>query len=223
MLLLVNPQNPTGRVFSRAELMELAELAERYDLTVLCDEIHAELVHRPHQHLPFASLDASTAARTVTVTSATKAFNIAGLRTAVAHVGPAAVRAAWDAQPPDLFGAANVLGVVATLAAWTAGGAWQAGLKEHLLAQRERLVELVEALPGVTMRRPQAGYLGWLDCTAAGLPIEPADWFAQRAGVELSRGADFGPAYRDFVRLNFATSSQLLSDIVGRVAGSLTG
>ncbi len=99
----------------------MAELAERHDLTVVSDEIHAELNYGPAPHLPFAALGADMAARTVTITSATKAFNVAGLRAAVAHVGPDALRAAWDDQPPDLFGATNVLGVEATRAAWRGG------------------------------------------------------------------------------------------------------
>jgi cystathionine beta-lyase len=95
---------------------------------VVSDEIHAELTHDPHQHTPFASVGTQTAARTITVTSATKAFNIAGLRTAVAHIGSPQLRQMWDAQPPDLFGATNVLGVEATLVAWLHGDGWLTGL-----------------------------------------------------------------------------------------------
>jgi len=220
VLLLVNPHNPTGKVFTATELQRIAELAERYDLIVVSDEIHAELIHHPHQHIPFASLDAHTAARTVTVTSATKAFNIAGLRTAVAHVGAARLRAAWDAQPPDLFGAVNVLGVEATLAAWSRGDDWLAGLNAHLLRQREHLISGLAVLP-VTLRPPEAGYLAWLDCSPAHLPGDPAGWFRRHAGIELSPGPDFGPGNVEFARLNFATSTALLNDITDRMSRSL--
>jgi cystathionine beta-lyase len=159
--------------------------------------------------------------RTVTVTSATKAFNIAGLRAAVAHVGPDSLRAAWDDQPPDLFGATNVLGVEATRAAWRDGGDWLAATVEHLRAQRDHLIDRLADLPGVTMRRPEAGYLAWLDCSAAGIDGDPADFFRQHARVELSPGPDFGPGNEHFARLNFATSRAVLDEIVDRMAGAL--
>ncbi|MEO8888609.1 MAG: aminotransferase class I/II-fold pyridoxal phosphate-dependent enzyme [Jatrophihabitantaceae bacterium] len=221
VLLLVNPHNPTGRVFTVAELQRIAELADRHDLIVISDEIHAELAHHPNRHVPFASLSAQTASRTVTVTSATKAFNIAGLRTAVAHVGPAHLRRAWDAQPPDLFGATNVLGVEATLAAWSDGDDWLAGLNAHLLLQREHLVGRLAETSGVTMRRPEASYLAWLDCRGADLGEDPATWLRRRAGVELSPGPDFGPDNDGYARLNFATTTALLDELVDRLSNAL--
>ncbi|GAA2598035.1 PatB family C-S lyase [Winogradskya consettensis] len=220
VLLLVNPHNPTGHVYSRAELDGIADLAERHDLLVISDEIHAELSYTGH--IPFASLNPRTAARTVTVTSATKAFNLAGLRTALAHVGPDDLRARWDAQPPDLYGAVNVLGVEATLAAWEHGDDWLRGVNDHLRAQRDHLALRVHAeLSGVTMHVPEAGYLAWLDCAGAGLPGQPADWFRRHAGVELSAGLDFGPEGDHHARLNFATTREILDRIVDAMAAAL--
>jgi bifunctional pyridoxal-dependent enzyme with beta-cystathionase and maltose regulon repressor activities len=221
ILLLVNPQNPTGRVFRRDELERLADLAERHDLTVVSDEIHADLVHDPQVHIPFASLGPDAAARTVTVTSATKAFNLAGLRTAVAHVGPAALRDAWDAQPPDLYGATNVLGVEATLAAWAHGDDWLARLRAHLRDRRDQLSARIDGVPGVTLRRPEAGYLAWLDFAGADLPEDPAAWLRRTAGIELVPGPDFGPGNESYARLNFATSSALLTDLADRLSTAL--
>lgn len=220
-MLLVNPQNPTGRVFTRAELESLAELAERHDLVVISDEIHADMAHPPHQHIPFASLSEEVAARTVTLTSATKAFNIAGVRTAIAHVGADAVRERWDAQPPDLYGVPSVLGVEATLAAWRHGDAWLDGLRTQLLDRRDRLASRLRELPGVGMRTPEGGYLAWLDCRAAGLAGEAADYFRERAGVELSRGSDFAPDARGYARLNFATTAEILDAILDQMAAAL--
>lgn len=221
VLLLVNPHNPTGRVFTAPELRSVADLAERHDLTVVSDEIHAELTHQPQRHIPFASLGTAAAARTVTVTSATKAFNIAGLRTAVAHVGPAELRAAWDTQPPDLYGAANVLGVEATLAAWQHGDGWLARLNDRLLANRDHLADRLRSMPAVDLRPPEAGYLAWLDCAVAALPEEPASWFRSWAGVELSAGADFGAQPGRYARLNFATTTAVLDEIVDRLGTAL--
>jgi bifunctional pyridoxal-dependent enzyme with beta-cystathionase and maltose regulon repressor activities len=222
VLLIVNPQNPTGRAFTRAELQQLAEVAEAEDLLVICDEIHAELVHEPHRHIPFASLSEQTAARTVTVTSATKAFNIAGARTAVAHVGPSWLRERWDAMPPDLFGHPSTLGVDATVAAWRDCADWLAGLRAHLRAQRDHLAVRVAALPGVRMRVPDAGYLAWLDCTGAALDRDPAAFFREHAGLELAPGPDYDPAAEGWLRLNFATGRAVLDEILDRMAAALS-
>ena len=221
LLLLVNPHNPTGRVFTRPELEDLAELAHRHDLIVISDEIHAELTFEPHTHIPFASLSADTAARTVTITSATKAFNIAGLRTAVAHVGPKSLRDAWDRQPPDVFGAVNVLGVEATIAAWREGDEWLTGLRNHLSKQREHLTARLAELPGVTYQVPEATYLVWLDCQSANLPTSPASFFRENAGVELSDGSDFGAGSEFYARLNFATTTSALDAILDRMRDAL--
>lgn len=211
VLLLVNPHNPTGKTFDADELACIAELADRHDLIVVCDEIHAELVHRPNRHLPFAMFSPR---RAVTVTSASKAFNIAGLRAAVAHVGPDELRKAWDGQPPEFFGTPNVLGVEATLAAWRHGQPWLDAVTAYLAGQRDHLFTRLAELPGVTAAPPRAGYLAWLDCADAGLSAAPATWFREHARVELSPGSDFGAGHEDYARLNFATSRDVLDQIV---------
>jgi cystathionine beta-lyase len=223
VLLLVNPQNPTGRVFTRAELEALAELAARHDLIVISDEIHAELSHG-QPHIPFASLSADTASRTVTITSATKAFNIAGLRTAVAHVGSAALRAAWDSLPPDLLGAVNVLGVEATRAAWLHGDAWLSAARDHLRQQRDLVSERLGNRPDLGYCPPEATYLAWLDFArvdSTDLAAAPGRYLRQHAGVELSDGADFGSGWESFARLNFATSRPVLGEILDRIEAAL--
>jgi cystathionine beta-lyase len=214
-LLLVNPQNPTGRAFRRDELLALAEVALAHDLLVISDEIHADLVYEPGRHIPFASLGEEIAARTVTVTSATKAFNLAGIRCAVAHLGDRGVREAIAAQPKFLFGEVNVLGVVATLAAWGECDGW---LTEVVTLLDRNRRELIGSLPpGVTGRLPEATYLAWLDCRALGLVPDPVPFFRERAGVLLSGGPPFGPGAGGFARLNFATSAPVLDEILTRM------
>ncbi|MCE0537824.1 aminotransferase class I/II-fold pyridoxal phosphate-dependent enzyme [Kineosporia rhizophila] len=220
VLLLVNPHNPTGTAFGREELLRIAELAERHDLVVISDEIHADLVHDPHQHIPFASLSPEIAARTVTLTSATKAFNIAGLRAAVAHVGPQRVRELWDEQPPDIHGVTNVLGVAATRAAWEQGDPWLAGVREHLLRQRDLLDAAVKGMPGVSLRVPDATYLAWLDCTEAGLDESASAFFRREAKVFVSPGPDYG-GLPSWTRLNFATSTAVLEQVLGQMSEAL--
>ncbi len=221
VLLLVNPHNPTGRVLRRDELEAVADLAERHDLLVVSDEIHADLVYPPGTHIPFAAIGEHVAARTVTLTSATKAFNIAGLRTAVAHIGPAWLRDRWDAEPPDIHGVAGVLGVEATLAAWRDGDEWLTGVVDHLGRNRDRLVDGLEAVDGVRLRTPEAGYLAWVDCSAARPGADVAALLQTRAQLYVSPGPDYGGP-PDWVRLNFATSSTLVDDMILRLARALS-
>ncbi|GAA3159388.1 aminotransferase class I/II-fold pyridoxal phosphate-dependent enzyme [Planomonospora alba] len=213
VLLLVNPQNPTGRSFTRRELTDLAELAERHDLLVVSDEIHADLTHAPARHVPFATL---LPERTVTLTSATKAFNLGGIRCSVAHLGAPAVREALSAQPRHLYGAAHVFGVDATVAAWRDGDDWLERVRA-LLDRNRRLV--AERLPqGVGYRVPDATYLAWLDFRGLGTGEDPADLLQREARVMLSQGPPFGPGGEGFARLNFATSEPVLSEVLDRIA-----
>ena len=221
ILLLVNPHNPTGRVLRRDELEAVADLAERHDLLVVSDEIHADLVYTPATHIPFATISEPSAARTVTLTSATKAFNIAGLRTAVAHVGPTWLRDRWDAEPPDIHGVAGVLGVEATLAAWRDGDEWLTGVVDHLRRNRDRLVDGLEAVEGVRLRTPEAGYLAWVDCSGARPGVDVAALLQAQAQLYASPGPDYGGP-PDWVRLNFATSVDLVDDMIQRMARALS-
>ncbi|PXX71094.1 cystathionine beta-lyase [Nocardia tenerifensis] len=214
-LILVNPNNPTGHVFDRAELTAIAEIAGRHDLLVIADEIHSELTHDRHRHTPFASLGPEIAARTVTLNSASKAFNLAGLRCCVAHVGDARVRAALDAQPPQLYGQVSALSVLATCTAWREGDEWLARTRRTLTGNRDLVAESLP--PGIEFRRPDATYLAWLDCRALELDRDPAAFFLEHAKVRLLPGPDFGPGGTGFARLNFATFPPVLEDMLDRL------
>lgn len=223
-LIFVNPHNPTGHVFTQAELQALADIAVRNDMLVVADEIFAELAFPPHRHIPLASLGPDIASRTVTLTSATKAFNIAGLRCAVAHVGSARLREAFDACPPDLFGVLDVLGVEATKAAWDKGGAWLAALLDHLRANRDLIAATVAAqAPAIGYHPPQAAFLAWLDCRRLETATEPAAFFQEKARVMLLAGEGFGPGGAGFARLNFATSTGILTEILARMTTAANG
>jgi cystathionine beta-lyase len=213
--ILVNPHNPTGRVFTRAELSAIAELAQRHDLLVIADEIHADLAYGPHRHQPFAALAPELAARTVTLTSASKAFNLAGLRCSVADVAAAPVRQALDALPPLLLGQPGTLGVLGTVAAWQHGDAWLAEVR-GLLDRNRQLV--AAGLPdAVGHHVPEASYLAWLDWRPLGLGADPATLLLDKTRVMLSHGPDFGPGGQGHARLNFATSRPILDEILRRL------
>ncbi len=217
--ILCHPQNPTGRVFDRAELEVIAELAAKHDLVVVSDEIHAELVHPGLVHVPFATLGAEVAARTITVTSTSKAFNLAGLRWAILHAGPDEFHEALASLPKHYLGAPNLLAVEATDAAWSDGDEWLTAVRCVLDDNRRTLAALLARhLPGVVYHEPQATYLAWLDCRGLGLGDDPAETFRER-GVELAPGPRFGSIGTGFARLNFATSPIVLEAIVERMVG----
>jgi cystathionine beta-lyase len=216
--ILCHPQNPTGRVFQRAELELIAELAAKHDLVVVSDEIHAELVHPGHDHVPFAALGADVAARTITVTSGSKAFNLAGLRWAILHAGPDQFDGAIVALPSHYLGTPNLLAVEATDAAWSEGEDWLTAVRGVLDDNRRRLGSLLSAqLPGIVYHPPEATYLAWLDCRALGFGDDPAATFRER-GVELAAGQRFGAVGAGYARLNFATSPIVLEAIVTSMA-----
>lgn len=218
VILLCNPHNPTGRVFDDGELSAIAEVAERHDLLVVSDEIWADLTYPEAGFRPFAALGEGAASRTLTLNAASKAFNVAGLRCAVAHVGDARVAEGLAALPDHLLGAVGSPGAEATLAAWTGGDEWLAAAVRHLKSQRDHLAtRLAAELPEVGFALPQATYLAWLDLRELGLGDNPAAWLLENARVALSPGLDFGEHGRGFARLNFATTRVVLDEIVDRI------
>jgi cystathionine beta-lyase len=218
--LLCNPHNPTGVVHSRDELVAVAELAERYGVRVLVDEIHAPLVYPGAVHTPFLSLadEADAAARAFVFVSASKAWNLAGLKAALAIAGPEVDVAS---VPREVTIGAGLLGVIAGDAAFRSGGAWLDSLLVGLDANRMLLGRLLaELLPDVWYRPPSATYLAWLDCRALGAG-DPADLFLERGRVAVNSGVPFGAGGEGFVRVNFATAPDILADGVGRMAAAL--
>jgi cystathionine beta-lyase len=217
--LLCHPHNPTGTSFERAELEEVARLAEGHGVTVISDEVHAPMTLPGATHEPFGSITSSG----VTVTSASKAWNLAGLKCAVIVTASAEIHdKLTERLPASLPFHAGHLGVLASIAAFDHGAEWLDALVSHLDRNRALLAELLEEqLPGVGYVPPQAGYLAWLDCRSLGLGDDPAEAFLERGRVALSPGPTFGEQGRGFARLNFGTSSALLEEAVRRMASAL--
>jgi cystathionine beta-lyase len=227
LLLLCNPHNPTGRVFERAELEAIASVVVERQLVVIADEVHADLVflkNSSHQHIPFASLGPEVAARTVTITSATKAYNIPGLRCGVMHFGSAALRERFRQAVPDrMLGIANRFGIEATLVSWRECGGWLNEVLGVLEKNRASMnVFLANEMPGVRWYPPEATYLAWLDFREVLQPtVVPQAYLLEHARVALSDGTDFGRGGEGRARLNFGTSPQVLDAILSRLAQSL--
>lgn len=220
VLLLCNPQNPTGRAWGREELLEYGRIAIQHDLVIVSDEIHCDLLHDDAVHIPMASLSPDIAARTVTLNSPTKSFNIPGLRCGVMHFGSQALKQRFDAVFPDhLLGSVGIFGLDATVAAWRHGQPWLDDVRQHLTAMRDRLGDRLAAeIPGIRWHKPEATYLGWLDCSRLGLGTTAFEFFHDHAKVALSPGENFQSDCGQHVRLNFATSAHILDQIVTRMA-----
>jgi cystathionine beta-lyase len=222
VLLLCNPHNPTGLVLSPAELRTVAELADWYGVRVLADEIHAPLVYPGQRHTAFATLPSPAAADSVVLVSASKAFNLPGLKAALAVAGGDPAWRLLRAAPSEISFGAGVLGVVAGEAAFTAGDEWLANLLLGLDANRMLLAELLgQHAPAVGYVPPQGTFLAWLDLRGLGLGDDPAVALVERARVALASGPTFGPEGRGYARLNFATSPSLLAEGVERLASVL--
>lgn len=227
-ILLCNPHNPTGRVFDADELGAIAAVAERHDLLIISDEVWADLLHPGARHIPLATLGPEVEARTLTIGSASKAFNTAGLRCAVAHLGHAGLRRAFEGLPKHYLGAVSSPGAVAAVAAWERGEPWLELLRAHLGDRRRQLADRLAAeAPEIGWRQPEATYLAWLDLRATPVgrrgDIEPADAIRAETGLVLSPGPDFGVHGHGFARLNFATSAEILDRIIDRLVVAVTG
>lgn len=223
---LASPHNPTGTVHSAAELTSLAALAERYRVRVLVDEIHAPLTYAattgdPPAFTPYLTVPGGD--RGFSISSASKAFNLAGLKAALIVSGASSVTD-LDRLPEEVGHGASGLGVLAQTIALREGADWLAAHLAGLDANRHLLARLcAEHLPQVSYQIPDATYLAWLDCRALGLGDDPARVFLDEARVALNPGVAFGTGGEGRVRLNFATSPAVITEAIERIAACVTG
>lgn len=216
-LLLTQPHNPWGRVFSRAELEGIRDVVVRHGARVVSDEIHAPLALPGAEHVSYLSIE-GTHDHAVAVVAASKAFNTAGLRCAQLVVPDAASQRRLVDQPMSRNDSYSCIGVTAARAAYDHGDGWLASLVERLDQQRTLLGELLAAhLPEVRMRPLEATYLAWLDTSAYGHD-DAAAVALERGRVKVSSGTSYAPGTTCQVRLNFATSPARLTEIVERLA-----
>jgi cystathionine beta-lyase len=214
MLMLCNPQNPGGTIFTREELARLAAFAEKHDLVICSDEIHAEiLLDEGKPHVPIASLAPETCRRTVTLLSPNKAFGFPGAGCAFAVIEDPELRRAFGADHHATVHDASVFGYEAALAAYRSCDDWLRAQLDYLRANRDLVEHEIAATPGLKMAHTEATYLAWIDASGLGV-AEPYKHFLER-GIALSPGAQFGAP--GFVRLNFGTQRALLEKALARM------
>lgn len=220
LLLLCNPHNPVGRVYSRADLERLGQFCEAHDLVICADEIHAGLIlDSDKTHISIASLSPALAQRTITLLAPSKTFNIPGLGFSFAVIPNPALRMRFRAEMKGIVPDVNVLAYYAAEAAYREGEAWRRELIAYLRGNRDKVVHALRNVPELTIASGEATYLAWID--ARGLPVENPQRFFERAGVGLSDGADFGAP--GFVRLNFGCRRPLLEEALMRLVGAARG
>lgn len=214
MILLCSPHNPVGRVWTKDELAGLAELAERHDLIICSDEIHAGLVlDQDKRHLPIAMLAPEVAHRTITLNAPSKTYNIPGLGCSFAVVSDQSLRRKFKMAMAGIVPHVNLLGYTATQAAYQHGESWRCQLIDYLRGNRDLVLQEVAKMQGLQVTPVEATYLAWIDARESGIE-NPADFF-EKGGVGLSDGAAFGlPGY---VRLNFGCRRELLVEALQRM------
>jgi len=230
IFMLCNPQNPTGRVFTKAELEGMAEICLRHEVIICSDEIHSDLVYRGHKHIPIATLSKEIADNTITLIAPSKTFNVAGLKASAAIITNEELRTSFEAASKGLAGHwVNIMGMVALQAAYREGGPWLDALLKYLEANRDYAVEFInQQLPGVRMASPEGTFLAWLDCRELFASVDAEaevgyfnTFFEQRARVALNNGAWYGKGGEGFVRLNFGCPRHILEDGLGRLRGAV--
>lgn len=218
--LMSSPHNPTGTIHSKATLEQVARLARAHDVVVVADEVWAPLPLDGRAVTPYLSLGEDLTGPDVSLIAASKAFNLAGLKCAQVVGGSAqTAETLREGIPVEMTYAASHFGVIASIAAYRDGDAWLDDTLALITAQAALLADLLAThLPAISYTPPHASYLAWLDCRDLDLGDEPARVFRERGRVALNEGAEFGEQGRGFVRLNLATTSDVIEEAVTRMA-----
>jgi cystathionine beta-lyase len=225
LLLLCSPHNPVGRVWSREELEALGSLCCEHGIRIISDEIHCDLVYRPHLHIPTASLSEAVRNSTVMLIGPGKTFNMAGFSISTVCIPSAGLRALYDEERKCVhWGEGAALSHVAFEAAYAQGDEWHRGLMEHLGRNAAMIDAWAARQKSILYRKSEATYLAWLDCRALTLgDRELREFFVREAGLGLSPGLSFGKEGSGFMRLNFAVPSPVLERAIETLGKALNG
>ena len=219
---LCHPHNPLGRIYTKDELIKLAALAKKYGVTIISDEIHAPLTYSEKKFIPFLSVSQTAKEVGITITSASKAFNLAGLKCAMIITENESLRDRINVMPLAVAFRASLFGATAATAAFQHGLSWLESVLKLLDENRKLLKNLIDTkLPGVGYRIPDFGYLGWIDLAALNLGDDPCERLLERGRVALVKGSAYGPQHQSFARFNFGTNPEIIAEAVDRIAKSI--
>ncbi|MBO6246977.1 MAG: aminotransferase class I/II-fold pyridoxal phosphate-dependent enzyme, partial [Anaerovibrio sp.] len=224
LMILCNPQNPSGHLWSSYELFKVGELCAKYNVTVIADEIHCDLTDPGKEYIPFASVSDTCRDISVTCMAPTKTFNIAGVNSAAVMVPNDYLRhKMWRRLNTDEVAEPNIIAVEATIAAFNHGAEWLDQLREYIYENKKVCQEYMEKnIPDVYMVPSDATYLLWLDCSSfCEDSVDLMDFIRKESGLYLSEGAEFGAAGRQFLRMNIACPRSVLMDGLERLKNSI--
>ena len=225
MIILSNPHNPIGRVWSESELKHLAEICLKHNMLILSDEIHCDLTFPGFKHTPMASLSSEIADITVTYISPSKTFNLAGLSTSSIIISNPSLREKFMGVFENLhLGLGNIFGTTASIAAYTKGSAWLDELTEYIKGNIEFVINFFSShIPEIIPVKPEATYMIWLDCRKLKMTgKELNNFFVNEAGVGMNEGSMFGTGGEGFMRINIATSRNLLTKSLEQIRKSVS-
>ncbi len=220
MILIANPHNPVGRVWNKEELQQLGDIAVQNNLIILSDDIHADFVYKPHRYIPIASLNSAVAQQTITVTSPSKTFNIAGLSTSVVIIPNEKYRQKYNRKLTDMhLFLGNIFGNIALVSAYQKGEEWLEQLLQYLKTNRDFVIHyLNKKIPAVKPVAPEGTFLMWLDFSNTGLPHEKIkDILINKALLALNDGKSFGTNGEKYFRLNFALPRPKLKEALQKL------
>jgi cysteine-S-conjugate beta-lyase len=219
---LCSPHNPVGRVYTKEELEQIAQICLENNIIISSDEIHADLVFNGNKHIPIASLNPEIANQTITLMAPSKTFNIAGLDCSFAVIQNESLRKQYNEAKKGLFGHVNLLGQTAAEAAYRDGQEWLHDLLLYMEENRNIVETFInKELPGITVSHVEGTYLAWLDCRNTDFAENPAEFFLKNARVMLNDGTFFGEAGKGFARLNFGCPRKTLQDGLERLKQSM--
>ncbi len=220
--ILCHPHNPVGAIFDLESLKTLAELAKKYQVQIISDEIHGPLVYQTKDFTPFLAVSEAAREVGITVTSASKGFNLAGLKCALIITDSPMLKEKINSMPISVAFRASLFGAVAATAAFNHAGEWLNGVVAALDENRNLINNLIQSqLPGIRYRIPDFGYLAWLDLSGLGLGEDPTKTILERGKLALNSGSMYGPKHKGFARLNFGTSPEIITEAFNRISKSL--
>ena len=220
--LLCSPHNPLGRVYSKEELERIAQMAKTYGVLVISDEIHAPLTFSSHTFFPFLGINETAREVGITVTAASKGWNIAGLKCAIIVSQNDEIKAKLDLMPAAVHFRAAILGAFASAVAFAHCGSWLDSVIAQLDHNRLMLQDLLAThLPSVTYDLPQNSYLAWVDLSSLNLGENPAATLLEKGRVAFNAGSIYGTQASQYVRLNFATSPEIITEAIARIVKAI--